>query len=256
MAAVHPRACGEQGVRLRNGLSRAGSSPRMRGTGADHASSHQRPRFIPAHAGNRRRSTSRFPQAAVHPRACGEQSKAGPSMARKSGSSPRMRGTGRKPVACRRTGRFIPAHAGNRLFVHRPARVGPVHPRACGEQGGRVVSGEVAGGSSPRMRGTVPGKDFALARRRFIPAHAGNRQTTSSRSCASSVHPRACGEQSACRTIGGMIIGSSPRMRGTAVIAGGDDGIGRFIPAHAGNSPTGSCAMTGSAVHPRACGEQ
>ncbi len=72
------------------------------------------------------------------------------------GSSPRMRGTlvGSALETCRL--RFIPAHAGNargRLDMPNPQTV---HPRACGERGLERHYEILAGGSSPRMRGTPP----------------------------------------------------------------------------------------------------
>ena len=91
---------------------------------------------------------------------------------------------------------------------------------------------------------------------RFIPAHAGNRNRLDHTNEKSSVHPRACGEQIRGAPTRVFVCGSSPRMRGT----GGDDPVespaGRFIPAHAGNSPLGYVGSRRYAVHPRACGEQ
>ena len=80
------------------------------------------------------------------------------------------------------------------------------------------------------------------------------------------VHPRACGERSLQPVSRSWLVGSSPRLRGTA----GADRYARlpwrFIPAPAGNGSNafmlGSSPRlrgTGSAevgVHPRACGER
>ncbi len=51
------------------------------------------------------------------------------------------------------------------------------------------------------------------------------------------VHPRACGEHSAETILIAKMTGSSPRMRGTPVAAPDERIAGRFIPAHAGNTP-------------------
>ena len=70
--AVHPRACGEHGLRARQSLSGSGSSPRMRGT--PHPARYQPAdgRFIPAHAGNTASTRTMLVPDTVHPRACGE----------------------------------------------------------------------------------------------------------------------------------------------------------------------------------------
>ena len=116
---VHPRACGEQRRFQSPARPKIGSSPRMRGTGAATVSRAIRYRFIPAHAGNRMRSTG-LPRSST-------------------GSSPRMRGTAQSRAIREGLGRFIPAHAGNRPTRTPTISNSSVHPRACGEQ--------VAGGS-------------------------------------------------------------------------------------------------------------
>ena len=50
---VHPRVCGEQVPAFTSPSTRAGSSPRVRGTVAKHIAKEDRSRFIPACAGNR-----------------------------------------------------------------------------------------------------------------------------------------------------------------------------------------------------------
>ncbi len=110
---VHPRACGEHEKVLGVVVHVLGSSPRMRGTQFMIRKATQSIRFIPAHAGNTKASTSSLLTLPVHPRACGEHIMRGDCLGVLGGSSPRMRGTleGRPGVPC--GGRFIPAHAGN-----------------------------------------------------------------------------------------------------------------------------------------------
>ena len=106
------------------------------------------------------------------------------------------------------------------------------------------------------MRGTAAIPRGKEPRRRFIPAHAGNSMAQWGRQTASAVHPRACGEQRDLMTHADGWNGSSPRMRGTGAWNRSHGAMGRFIPAHAGNSigkPTRGGTTT---VHPRACGEQ
>ncbi len=72
---------------------------------------------------------------------------------------------------------------------------------------------------------------------RFIPAHAGNTQTTEADAHTPTVHPRACGEHSRIEAVMLSNGGSSPRMRGTQSICDWFTEPDRFIPAHAGNTP-------------------
>ena len=90
-------------------------------------------------------------------------------------------------------------------------------------------------GSSPRLRGTESPVPYALRCSRFIPATAGNGPAANRVIGAIPVHPRDCGERSSPSSVLILMIGSSPRLRGT------DDrrrrGLrrSRFIPATAGN---------------------
>ncbi len=92
-ATVHPRVCGERGPSAAGRWPANGSSPRVRGT---------------------RRSRCPVPRpTTVHPRVCGERSWARILGAVGIGSSPRVRGTPHLRPFGSRSGRFIPACAGN-----------------------------------------------------------------------------------------------------------------------------------------------
>ena len=171
------------------------------------------------------------------------------------GSSPRMRGTPAAGAVGAHDGRFIPAHAGNTGLWLSVSPCAPVHPRACGEHHRITPVGPWRFGSSPRMRGTQANAWHEANSRRFIPAHAGNtsRRTLTALACA--VHPRACGEHRVFIAIRCLVIGSSPRMRGTRSLALSASIRRRFIPAHAGNTPAPAAATSARPVHPRACGE-
>ena len=131
-----------------------------------------------------------------------------------------------------------------------------VHPRACGEQIGDDVPAGCYYGSSPRVRGTGCHRPDRCRVRRFIPARAGNRTARRTTSPASSVHPRACGEQAFRSSPAAFATGSSPRVRGTVPRHRHGRDRRRFIPARAGNSAAASTATADHLVHPRACGEQ
>ena len=192
-------------------------------------------RFIPAHAGNTRAAQGRRNARPVHPRACGEHLSAWPT-----------------PLTDMR---FIPAHAGNTVTSSSASTPATVHPRACGEHVlPRCIFGR-SSGSSPRMRGTPRGIDSYATQERFIPAHAGNTLRGAGKRRKGPVHPRACGEhrQPSCQMK--QTHGSSPRMRGTLVAHLVEHKLGRFIPAHAGNTRRCGPYRWPCPVHPRACGE-
>ena len=169
--------------------------PRLRGTVAALDRIDDGDRFIPAPAGNSATHPPQPERKPGHPRACGEQD---PRLERSPptpGSSPRLRGTGKRRRFDHRRQRFIPAPAGNSGGRSTRTRVLPVHPRACGEQAPSGISPCRPNGSSPRLRGTVrPGVVVAVVDR-FIPAPAGNSSGSTASQRANSVHPRACGEQ-------------------------------------------------------------
>ena len=214
---VHPRACGEHdcGAWVRGATT--GSSPRMRGTLGIHQRSGNKPRFIPAHAGNTGLRSIGRPGLAVHPRACGEH------------LSQELRIKGQL--------RFIPAHAGNTPVAEVESDSASVHPRACGEHTSRRIRSRRINGSSPRMRGTRRINHRRPLICRFIPAHAGNTASTPAPWRISAVHPRACGEHGRLMSGADTDDGSSPRMRGTPLRRRELHAPDRFIPAHAGNTP-------------------
>ena len=114
-------------------------------------------------------------------------------------------------------------------------RIG-VHPRVCGEHGcspgGRLV--EV--GSSPRVRGTRQWRRSARSFARFIPACAGNTIPGPGKPRKMLVHPRVCGEHLMLILLPPLLIGSSPRVRGTPLTSSAWTYPRRFIPACAGNT--------------------
>ena len=68
-------------------------------------------------------------------------------------------------------------------------------------------------------------------------------------------HPRVCGELVAALACMSMSAGSSPRVRGTLLIARADELRQRIIPACAGNSHDRGHGERRLADHPRVCGE-
>ena len=252
----HPRVCGERFLSGIFAASRAGSSPRMRGTLASQQHIDGVRRIIPAYAGNAPRACSTCRPVPDHPRVCGERIDGGVRPVCGHGSSPRMRGTLDRQHRTRCTARIIPAYAGNapRWPAAWPCRTD--HPRVCGERDPEFCSLCGLYGSSPRMRGTRAGPCTGSGRGRIIPAYAGNASLRSTIPTKSADHPRVCGERSCSTrppTTGG---GSSPRMRGTPGQQGRLVVDARIIPAYAGNAPCRSLRGCGHTDHPRVCGER
>ena len=295
--AVHPRVCGEHGAMRLSTSAANGSSPRVRGTRPASPSASAWRGFIPACAGNTRFSVRCSRTMTVHPRVCGEHrrrmaaaatdSRFIPACAgntpgtntprgRRSGSSPRVRGTPRRPPrgpaprtvhprVCGEHARialasaviswFIPACAGNTPSLPAASRRSPVHPRVCGEHHPPAVVSNRAVGSSPRVRGTLEQALAPVFQRRFIPACAGNTPRSLQTSVGTPVHPRVCGEHTGWGRWISVTAGSSPRVRGTPGRRDARRARGRFIPACAGNTGTQWRAGVHLPVHPRVCGE-
>ena len=268
-------------------LGYGGSSPRARGTRGKHRRENQRNRFIPACAGNTRHWTRRTLGRPVHPRVRGEHytKRCGPGKAYGSsprargtrgtreirrtgerfipacagntrvsafaaGSSPRARGTLHPVVGLFAVGRFIPACAGNTTPNRRCPDRSAVHPRVRGEHFPETSHMIRPSGSSPRARGTLSAEQPRRPAWRFIPACAGNTAAKKSAYATDTVHPRVRGEHSPPWSAALRGGGSSPRARGTLLVALGRREPRRFIPACAGNT-----ARSWLSSYPRVRGE-
>ena len=151
-------------------------------------------RITPAHAGKTSLRFSQNPDSRDHPRACGENSQIVRVPGCSVGSPPRMRG---KPIFsnfCCQNARITPAHAGKTSKVKMDNLWGEDHPRACGENNGKLSRKSRGKGSPPRMRGkpVYPSSDKSIMR--ITPAHAGKTRSSHSSTFRSQDHPRACGE--------------------------------------------------------------
>ncbi len=214
------------------------------------------PRFIPACAGNARYAPCRPPPAPVHPRVCGERPCRPLQQARRSGSSPRVRGTLYDWEAGEQGDRFIPACAGNAAAIPTTRPRSSVHPRVCGERSSRAGTKRNMRGSSPRVRGTQAEEPRKESRIRFIPACAGNASQPPLILHDTPVHPRVCGERFVSLSDAAAAFGSSPRVRGTPFRTSSQLVAERFIPACAGNALSPAATGALPPVHPRVCGER
>ena len=91
--AVHPRVCGKRVRGMVGPHDSVGSSPRVRETRIPVWGVHPLRRFIPACAGNARKTSISTGGIPVHPRVCGKRSSRPRYTACASGSSPRVRET-------------------------------------------------------------------------------------------------------------------------------------------------------------------
>ena len=134
MPTVHPRIRGERRIPMRNAGHLFGSSPHTRGTQQRDCPCRALDRFIPAYAGNARRTPSLRRRATVHPRIRGERGNRARSLCSDCGSSPHTRGTRGQPLRGQEAGRFIPAYAGNAALWGAESPLQAVHPRIRGER--------------------------------------------------------------------------------------------------------------------------
>ena len=274
--AVHPRVCGEPVRHLRRYLPLPGPSPRVRGTPSRPRASRPCPRSIPACAGNPRPASDAIKRPGVHPRVCGEPHFRLPLSGRRSGPSPRVRGTPGRASARPGRRRSIPACAGNPSRHARQSVFPAVHPRVCGEPSAEQPEDCHAPGPSPRVRGTRIQLRQQPIGEGSIPACAGNPWHPPCPRPRRRVHPRVCGEPRAglvrdapgSRSIPACAgnpwrprahrprrPGPSPRVRGTLVTAASGKTFDRSIPACAGNPSRRRPCARRSRVHPRVCGE-
>ena len=93
---------------------------------------------------------------------------------RTGGSPPRVRGTGSNYFFAALDAGITPACAGNRKSSGPQSLPLWDHPRVCGEQRHQTIPAGGAGGSPPRVRGTVDTRLVAKKPMGITPACAGN----------------------------------------------------------------------------------
>ena len=166
---------------------------------------------------------------------CGEQLPQSRLTWPAAGSPPRVRGTAAYPSGSIPCCRITPACAGNSTPSLFRTTGRKDHPRVCGEQFPTVRIEASSGGSPPRVRGTASALWMGIAAIRITPACAGNSSCLCRYRSARRDHPRVCGEQSYQRKKCLTLLGSPPRVRGTAVLAESKRQNEGITPACAGN---------------------
>ena len=255
----HPRSRGEYFDLVDERGEELGSSPLSRGIPATRHTTPQRPRIIPALAGNTPWNGTPSPPCRDHPRSRGEYYSPATRTIHLDGSSPLSRGIqepafppelllGSSPLSRgipARTHealgrlRIIPALAGNTPI--RGIRIVSAwdHPRSRGEY--RVFGFWLRAliGSSPLSRGILDPKTMGPETPGIIPALAGNTCRPVDPFTHVRDHPRSRGEYKRFSRFRAQNQGSSPLSRGIRLLAGQGGPRSRIIPALAGNTPSG-----------------
>ena len=226
----------------------------MRGKHLQGVALDDRPRIIPAHAGQTECRRLTALSGSDHPRACGANIDISNWQAGIDGSSPRMRGKCQKRRNMGGIQRIIPAHAGQIWFKAGDAINSPDHPRACGANRACFAVRTLRNGSSPRMRGKLVAALHHATGQRIIPAHAGQTTRPATWAAACPDHPRACGANLTRPETMCCSSGSSPRMRGKRCRLCCLLFYLRIIPAHAGQTTANKSRVQYDTDHPRACG--
>ena len=188
--------CGEQHFQQTYCARPPGSSPRVRGAGVSAHAIARHTGIIPACAGSRYQTDNLHSSTWDHPRVCGEQFVACPTVGGCSGSSPRVRGAVQLVGQRAGHGGIIPACAGSSTGSHIFWLVPRDHPRVCGEQMALRTALVPYQGSSPRVRGAGKQSKSGLTYSGIIPACAGSRAVPRRPARGQRDHPRVCGEQS------------------------------------------------------------
>ena len=253
----HPRVCEEKNFLLLMTSRRSGSPPRVRGKGhVCHCSlvccritpacagksllrvvgQCYEPGITPARAGKRTSDAAGIAFWWDHPRVCGEKSSSSSRLSCASGSPPRMRGKESGCVPGLPGSRITPAHAGKRDKTAIFEEWCRDHPCVCGEKTKPVPAGGILMGSPPRVRGKAVAQGAHVLAAGITPAHAGKRTRPRRWVRPPRDHPRACGEKITDETIGVVIQGSPPRVRGKASLFHALGNNHRITPACAGKS--------------------
>ncbi len=151
--------------------------------------------------------------------------------------------------------RFIPARAGNTLYLLATSRTHPVYPRSRGEHKIALIVVGVICGLSPLAQGTLHHVINLRICRRFIPARAGNTADCHLHRSPVPVYPRSRGEHIHSAAVRHGANGLSPLARGTPQVDTVTLKRERFIPSRAGNTCCSSSKMQPVAVYPLSRGE-
>ncbi len=124
----------------------------------------------------------------------------------------------------------------------------------CGGASGAPFPLSFRRGRSPRVRGSLPQPLFPRRERGSIPACAGEPPPRRGSPPRRGVDPRVCGGATDPTQASGILLGRSPRVRGSLTNHGAIGCSSRSIPACAGEPTPRRDGPTTGGVDPRVCG--
>ena len=211
---VYPRVCGGTGRVIPERKGEFGLSPRVRGNRQRQTSVIAEAGSIPACAGEPLARFRFVLSYQVYPRVCGGTGGQVRRRRHAEGLSPRVRGNPTDSPLSSWPGGSIPACAGEPELRTINALALRVYPRVCGGTDLEAANALADDGLSPRVRGNPEHRLGPAARRRSIPACAGEPWRTCWRRRSRGVYPRVCGGTPGPSGRPTSIAGLSPRVRG------------------------------------------
>ena len=254
MPPVYPRECGAAHIRCKSTPTVSGLSPRVRGSRVLNGGIAPGTGSIPASAGQPGTARGRTSRPGVYPRECGAAGNMLTCLRTRRGLSPRVRGSHGITKLYVKSGRSIPASAGQPSVPAVSVSFHPVYPRECGAAPTATGRARGSGGLSPRVRGSRAPPCRRRRIRRSIPASAGQPCLSATESIWIEVYPRECGAAPPLQSPLSGDYGLSPRVRGSLGVDRRDELRCGSIPASAGQPLTFRRRGTGSRVYPRECG--
>ncbi len=233
---VHPHACGEDHQHVPRQRLWIGSPPRVWGRRQNFIVPILTKRFTPTRVGKTVYGCPALRARSVHPHACGEDACGANGGWLDFGSPPRVWGRRRRDISRVLTQRFTPTRVGKTgadAWQRWPAAV---HPHACGEDSRFWHLRSCNDGSPPRVWGRRVGDRAEIETLRFTPTRVGKTSLGEQHFRASTVHPHACGEDTADPPDQQAAHGSPPRVWGRRRVGGKRHGWWRFTPTRVGKT--------------------
>ncbi len=254
MTWVYPRVGGGTSRNGSGSEPDGGLSPRGRGNPLVNRSTACSLRSIPAWAGEPAPVDPGSLPPTVYPRVGGGTLPSQRIQRTRLGLSPRGRGN---PISSGKSGfnvRSIPAWAGEPPRRASSMNHWRVYPRVGGGTDWRNARPSSEAGLSPRGRGNPIPLALGIARRRSIPAWAGEPAVAGGLRGRTAVYPRVGGGTASRGTGDTLVSGLSPRGRGNPITGEPPPTANRSIPAWAGE-PTGwRVTLPTARVYPRVGG--
>ena len=232
---VHPHACGDDAPTAPSTTVVIGSPPRVWGRLRLATAVVRAQRFTPTRVGTTACVSARTATCTVHPHACGDDCRSCSRAASANGSPPRVWGRPARADPGHPDARFTPTRVGTTTASRELARLYPVHPHACGDDGSLRRGCRRGGGSPPRVWGRPVVVFARFHRDRFTPTRVGTTERSPLRPRRPPVHPHACGDDrgKACREV--RAVGSPPRVWGRHSKRADMVAIQRFTPHACGD---------------------